>query len=236
MINKIVKIKSKIEDYGSDMYPFEELELTLDHKIIAMIEKLSKIQTGIQKNEDEFKNFIRKTIDKQLKKKQVYSVYKEAKNTVEGCYDELAIHQEELVIKLHNHFFNLGEKLLQNEDLLEPESKEEFQSIVELEKALLILIDVVRFDFMSISYEIKFHKDIKNVQFDVYDINNFIDMLDDVDEDDFSDFQISKFNGLFSLKVNIDYLTNYPAKDIDKAIDLFKGLLEKKIYVEKDSE
>ena len=235
VVNKIKKVKNIITEHGGDLYPFDELSLALDGKIIGMIEKLSNIQTGVVNNKTDFTGFVRKTIDKELKKRQIYTEYKEAKKTTEGYFEDSNQNQEELTIKIHNHFFNLGEKLLQNEDLAEDE--EEIKNILELEKALLLMVDIVRFDFLSIFYEIKFHKDLKNISFDVYDINNFIEFLGTVDEDEFVEFdkfKPSKFNDCFSLKVGVDFLVDYPNKDIHKAIDIFKGLLEKKLNTDKE--
>lgn len=228
-VSLIDQIKLKIENNPWDGFKSDDLEFLLDRKTVIMIEKLSNISIGLIKDQKTFKRYICTAIDKNLKNYKLTETYKAAKHQLVDSGDDNSLSNDELMYSLHNQFFTLAEKLLQTENLLDEDTIDEKRTIEELEKALLSLIEVMAFDFASISYEIKYHKEIKKVDFDVYDINNFISEIDDVDEDDFSESKYSKFEELFSLSTSVDYLREYPSSQIAKAVELFRDLLKKKL-------
>lgn len=228
-VSLIDQIKQKLNENPWEGFKSEELEFCLDRKIVLMIEKLSNLGTSLIKDQKTFRKFVCTTIDRNLKKYKVTETYKVVKNQLGEVYDDATAVQDEVIYNMHNQFFNLSEKLLQTENLLDEDSSDERTAVEELEKAVLMLIEVMAFDFLSISYEIKYHKEIKKVDFDVYDINNFIDSINDVDEDDFPDSKYAKFEELFTLTTSVDYLKEYPNPQIGKAIELFRDLLKKKL-------
>ena len=228
-IDLIEQIKLMISNNPWDCFNTDELLYYLNIKIIFLIEKLSNITTGLIKDQKLFRKFIYTTIDKNLKGHRLMDIYKEAKNQLSDTYEDNSITQDELTYNLYTQFFIFAEKLLQEENLLDEDALQEKNTIEQLEKAVLMLIDVIIFDFVSISYEIKYHREIKKVNFDVYDINNFIDIIEDVDDDDFTEIKAFKFSELFDLTTNIDYIKEFPNEQISQAIGIFKELLKKKL-------
>ena len=233
--NIIIKIYNIKEYFFKIEENKEKSELTdlLNTKIFHMINKLSNLSNESLKNDD-FIKYLKKLFDEETKKYEFEKIYTKSKSELICLLEHnLLFSNQEVTTNLFYNFFELAENNLREEYTMEKSNYKEKEDNIIFQKILIDLLDVTNFDFVGIFYNLKFNVEIKNIDFDFLNIDNYLEDIFTVEMDDFEDDVYLKLKNIFSLKVEIEYLKNYPNDNIRDSLKIFKELLLKKIENEK---
>ena len=233
--NVILKIYGIIEFFLKSEENKEKSELIdlLNSKIFHMINKLSNLQNDSLKNVD-FIKYLKNLFDQETKKHEFEKIYTKSKNELIILLEHnLLFSNQEVTTNLFYKFFELAENNLREEYTMEKSNFKEKEDNICFQKILIDLLDIANFDFIGVVYDLKFNVEIKNIDFDFLNIDNYLEDIFTVEMDDFEDNDYLKLNNIFCLKVDIEYLKNYPNDNIRQSLKIFKDLLLKKIENEK---
>lgn len=237
--NLTLKIKESIEialqivsqlSEHIEQYPvLSDLSKYLLLKNYFLYEKMTAITIGCESSYPAVALSVRNILKDTLKQNNMSKLTEQIKIMInEQDLDET--NNDDVFKRLCLKLFEVLELVFKNEYHGDSDrSKDVLSKELKLQKSLFKTLQQVYFDFSGFSYEIAFHKDIMDVDFDPYNIENYFGEFETVDQDDFNESEMAKLKTICTVKVFLELVENLPVSKFSKAVETFAEAFKQKL-------